>query len=1027
MVKIKDDETQDIIMNASVATRIVIADKTNPRYQEAVDYIKRNPEAQKEYLKTCTQMDRKPEIDFDGIEGASPAPESTSAPAPEAASAPTPAPEAASEPMTAKQAYAILVSQGRSAPDYDNLVKILQGDSILYNKYQEILEAHRNEDKELALAQKIDRMFDVYLQSKELAQKYSDEYKTNVFGKETRSAEGHALEADKTPHTWQALCDVVDIYAKDENGEPIVDSKGDKVVLGTEEKNKWMSEIFAASKATVVSRWIGNEKVLKMSEEDGRRQFREEVNDEVLGAVATAVAASSVKMPEGKESEVGSEKFFAYTEKQSKEVRKNLEDLFDAFGKFDTNEAEAKKEANKISKDKKTAGQKTKEISARYAAARNEFLAKYKGKFKIDSDMILFGVASTAQKISQKAQEIYDKVKKAEFAARTAVSAKAKEKFASAAQKLLPVASFLTKKRRDLEEKADDISKGKYSKIIKPVAKAVAKGAKDSAKDNIIKIGTNIALGGVVSAIVASGAPIAGTAVLGYGIYHGVSSWVWPIVAEQRKAHRLAKEANKPISWKEAWELGKANATKTKVSKNGKKYCPYVVQGLANTALGLAGGICLKNVINKLSGDGTSVTAEAIKAGKHAWRLSRALTPAAAQMGDAGIMFISDRHDETNRKRAAQTAVGALITAGIGVTALEISEALAENAQLTAEPTLPEQTTTVVISDPTDSLRTGTAAADSLSIQEPVDMPQTGSNPAIDSINEVYIDDDSLAPQLYHEGMTYVDKNGQEHPLSFNKFIKQQAEKYGVSEYWYKKLHYGVSATEGKPLATQGEYERWWLKLSQDHVMEKYFPNMNKEQVICNMYNRVYFSRNAGIDLIAGEPVDGTAFAQNNEELAFLYNFLFCDTKITTENEELAQKAFALVPDAQDFMKTEGKAPTELVEGVTKCNGKLGTGSRWIKHEKSFDTPVQTPQTPVDPIDARTIPAELKSAPKLRAIVPPKSPAQLPNQEVTIGEVHRMTGDSRAAINGTGATVSEDATQTTSGQNHLRSNGYVYE
>ncbi|MBR1915035.1 MAG: hypothetical protein IJ830_01145 [Alphaproteobacteria bacterium] len=995
MVRIKDDETQDVIMNASVATRIVIADKTNPRYQEAVDYIKCNPEAQKEYLKTCTQMDRKPEIDFDGIKGASPAPESTSAPAPEAASAPTSAPQP--EPMTAKQAYAILVSQGRSAPDYDNLVKILQGDSILYNEYQKILEAHRDEDKELALAQKIDRMFDVYLQSKELAQKYSDEYKTNVFGKETRSAEGHALEADKTPHTWQALCDVVDIYAKDENGESIVDSKGEKVVLGTEEKNKWMSEIFAASKAAVVARWIGNEKVLKMSEEDGRRQFREEVNDEVLGAVATAVAASSVKMPEGKESEVGSEKFFAYTEKQSKEVRKNLEDLFDAFGKFDTDEAEAKKAANKISKDKKTAGQKTKEISARYAAARNEFLAKYKGKFKIDSDMILFGVASTAQKISQKAQEIYDKVKKAEFAARTAVSAKAKEKFASAAQKLLPVASFLTKKRRDLEEKADDISKGKYSKIIKPVAKAVAKGAKDSAKDNIIKIGTNIALGGVVSAIVASGAPIAGTAVLGYGIYHGVSSWVWPIVAEQRKAHRLAKEANKPISWKEAWELGKANATKTKVSKNGKKYYPYVVQGLANTALGLAGGICLKNVINKLSGDGTSVTAEAIKAGKHAWRLSRALTPAAAQMGDAGIMFISDRHDETNRKRAAQTAVGALITAGIGVTALEISEALAENAQLTAEPTLPEQTTTVVISDPTDSLRTSTAAADSLGIAptekvEPIEGNISGQD---------VLPENSVIPH----------------------FPKEWNEDMGITQ---KEFNILTSTTEGTLVDPEGKnitLDRAYMNLN-DETMEKYFPNMTKEQVLYK-YNRLYAMMRRAKDMGNGtlrELKTEKKFWVYNNEMTAMMKLLGCGEQISEKDGAGLADLFA---NKYNDIMSSGKG-TNYNVGQSLAKGCHNDEGMWLKGAQKV---VELPkETPTEPVKAETIPTQIKvQQPKLRAIVPPKSPAQLPNQEVTIGEVHRMTGDSRAAINGTGATVSEDATQTTSGQNHLKSNGYVYE
>ena len=562
---------------------------------------------------------------------------------------------------------------------------------------------------------------------------------------------------------------------------------------------------------------------------------------------------------------------------------------------------------------------------------------------------------------------------------------------------------------------------------------------------------------------------------------------VWPIVAEQRKAHRLAKEANKPISWKEAWKLGKANATKTKVSKNGKKYNPYVVQGIANFALGLAGGICLKNVINKLSGDGTSVTAEAIKAGKHAWRLSRALTPAAAQMGDAGIMFISDRHDETNRKRAAQTAVGALITAGIGVTALEISEALAENAQLTAEPTLPEQTTTAVISDPTDSLRTGTAAADSLSIQEPVDMPQTGSNPTIDSINEVYIDDNSLAPSAYSPDLGiskghwawldhFVGKERLQRQwlnLSKNNVMdhfggRSKAETiYDINKLWSfgrksfsvfgdKEGLYYINNLKEKVRIDDPELITKFRSMLASGVrptidspygadfLRSHFEALNlqgidadkMDQLVSDTFKLTYENQSvirehikellpdadkSTLNKMTAIVVENRRFYENGKELEAARMLLDCGPEGKTYDYDGINK---LLDRTQEILKT-GNRPAQLETLKTDCPTDDDTVIHGLR--KVIKTENKVVQTPVDPIDARTIPAEVKSAPKLRAIVPPKSPAQLPNQEVTIGEVHRMTGDSRAAINGTGATVSEDATQTTSGQNHLRSNGYVYE
>lgn len=445
------------------------------------------------------------------------------------------------------------------------------------------------------------------------------------------------------------IMDRVDMYQTDEK-------TGKEVLLTKEEKTDYFKVLYSSARLEVEEAFVQSKSFHDATPKEKKAMVREAIEDNMLVKVYRVAAASSMEMPTDKEENPDSVNFFKYNKRQADKFRKLAKDV--------------------VATDK---------------------------KIKMNTDAVLLSVADTAARTEGFANRLHEVAKSFEGAAR---------------QKLNAVSDHFKKRKSNLELLANKVSNGKYQEKIKPVVKAVVKGGKDSIKDNIIKIGTNIVVGGGIAAAIGAGSAAA-PLVLAYGVYHGVTSWIWPLVTETRKVHRLAKEAGNPISWKEARKKGVKIAVQTKKvvqkDKNGnpildangrevvKKKNPYVVRGVINFVLGVGGGIVLSKALRAKEAieNGADIVTTAIDSVKSAneaatnaadvagaaadvaqagraqamsFRLFRTLTPAGAQLLDAGVSVVTDPHDATTRKRAGWEALGAIATAGIGAASLGISE-----------------------------------------------------------------------------------------------------------------------------------------------------------------------------------------------------------------------------------------------------------------------------------------------------------------------------------------------------------------
>ena len=416
------------------------------------------------------------------------------------------------------------------------------------------------------------------------------------------------------------IMDRVDMYQKDEK-------TGEEVLLSKKEKTDYFKVLYSSARLEVEQALVQSESFHNATKKEKKEKVREAIEDNMLVKIYRVAAASSMEMPSGKEVDPGSPHFFKYNKRQADKFRKMAQDVF--------------------ASDK---------------------------KIKINADAVLLSVADTAAKTEAFSEKLHETAKSFDGVAR---------------QKLNDVADHFKKRKSHLELLANKVSNGKYQERIKPVVKAIVKGGKDSIKDNIFKIGTNIVVGGGIAAAIGAGAA-ATPLVMAYGVYHGVSSWGWPIVAEARKVRRLAKEEGKHVGFWESYRQGAKIATATKkvvkTDKNGKevvkKKNPYVVRGVINSVLGIAGGIALSKALQAKDAvtNAADVVNSAVDATNAArgqamsFRLFKTLTPSGAQLVDAGVSFVTDPHDPTTRKRAGWEAVGALATATIGAATLGLSE-----------------------------------------------------------------------------------------------------------------------------------------------------------------------------------------------------------------------------------------------------------------------------------------------------------------------------------------------------------------
>ncbi len=157
MVKIKEpEEIRAEEMTPALAISIVLKNKSNPRYQEAVELIKSNPQIHQIYLQTAKGLDIEADIELDKAAANVAQPKTPKKEKDSEKELDAVAPSAPASEMSAKEAYDILVNSGQSHPDYAVALKVIQGDAALMAEYKKFLEKRiqQKEKEEFSLVKK---------------------------------------------------------------------------------------------------------------------------------------------------------------------------------------------------------------------------------------------------------------------------------------------------------------------------------------------------------------------------------------------------------------------------------------------------------------------------------------------------------------------------------------------------------------------------------------------------------------------------------------------------------------------------------------------------------------------------------------------------------------------------------------------------------------------------------------------------------------------------------------------------------
>ena len=646
------------------------------------------------------------------------------------------------------------------------------------------------------------------------------------------------------------IMDRVDMYQKDEK-------TGKDVLLSKEEKTDYFKVLYSSARLEVEQALVQSESFHNATPKEKKERVREAIEDNMLVKIYRVAAASAAELPSDKEANPDSPNFFKYNKRQADKFRKMAKDV--------------------LASDK---------------------------RIKINTDAVLLSVADTAARTESFSEKLHETAKSFDGVAR---------------QKLNDVADHFKKRKSSLELWANKVSKGKYQETVKPVVKALVKGGKDSIKDNIFKIGTNFAIG-VGAAVAMKVGVAAAPLVFAYGVYHGVTSWGWPIVTETRKAHRLAKEAGQPISWKEARKQGVKTATATKkvvkTDKNGKevvkKKNPYVVRGVINSVLGIAGGIALskafaaKDAVENAANIVTTAadsTKNVVRSQALGFRMFKALTPSGAQMLDAGVSFMTDPHDPTTRKRAGWEALGALTTAAVSGTLLGVSE---YNA--THEGGLRGLWDHLLHRDTPASGNGGDVLWDPEGR-----LPQVGENGGVDATD--------VQPNVEPETFFIPQEWDKSMGISKGQYLAQLREQNNVDEYfqhYHARLH-------NEDIMPWNAYAHAMMKA---HDLVDYLPEGTTEEQVVTQYFALFGHYHfANKDLIAiDKPLPLGSFSNHDPEMTALYKYLFCDGKL----EDLDQSALDHLMNAKEYMLGHSDADNHnvIVKFVQHCKT-AGNGSRW--------------------------------------------------------------------------------------------------
>ncbi|MBR2299939.1 MAG: hypothetical protein IJ870_05145 [Alphaproteobacteria bacterium] len=501
----------------------------------------------------------------------------------------------------------------------DYAIRILQGDFAhpLYVEAKEWVLAHDPHNPVLKEVEKREKLF---AQQYRLLEENVDVIYDNQKDLQLLSNSYYPNKRGPQKKYMNAVMDRVEIWETDEK-------TGEKVLVEDKQKvTDYLDLLFDVAKKETEEELLPSQNFHDAKPEDKKVIHNGMTDDGFMSKLLQVSMASDVRQPQGKELEVGTKEHSSWMREQAQKFRQKLADA------LKTNET-----------------------------------------IKVDADPLLIATADEADRLQ---------------ALSTQMRERAKEFEGDNGKKMNAVAERVSKRKDDMERKARELAPNRYRKI-----KAVARVIKDKASDEIWRYGTTIATSLGFSAAIGS-AFAAGTTMfpiaMGFGVLYAAQSYVLPIVAEKRKMKRLAKEAGKePLKGKAAWKQAFDNLH---VKQDGKKLSDFQVQSIVNAGIGLIGGAALGLALDKLQAmyiaakagkeglEAAKAAADAAEAGEKVLKTAktgavaiRAGAPAAAMLTDAGVTYVSNPHDPTNRFRAQQKAFNGGIALLIGGASVALS------------------------------------------------------------------------------------------------------------------------------------------------------------------------------------------------------------------------------------------------------------------------------------------------------------------------------------------------------------------
>lgn len=693
---------------------------------------------------------------------------------------------------------------------------------------------------------------------------------------------------------------------------------------------------------------------------------------------------------------VGSKAFYKADKKAKKEIFESAVDdcvLADLYCVHAASSAEMPKEEIKVG------GKKFFEYVKEQADNFRHLFDKTidtKDEIKVKADAILIAVADTAEKTRAFSEKLKESARSLKEDARQKVNAVA--------------VHFMSRKNR-LEERANKLSV-RYKEQIKPMVKAFGKQAVDVFKANKYQMGVDILATFALSAAGFAAAPLAL-----YGGYMVARGWVAPVWSEARMMKIKAKKEGKKLGLVERWRAAREKVKGTEKYKrkgwmttalSAAVFVPLTALAVTSGgALPVLGAAALMPVIragiaNLVQGNELAHAYSAYSKKKddenlkkqvkcEAWGLGLGLLASAA--GQALSRYSSEISEKLGgllgQGRSGASAEAAVNTAsGNGGQVWDPDGRLSgENNEWGFDGGMyqPGQG-----ADGADGLGAGSDVSDASTLD-----------------GQPYFDDDSLRPTEWNENLD-------------------------CRKDWFEYFYHGVG-NHGKPVISDEMHLHAHMKLSQDHVMERFFSTydangnlvsqMSKENVILSYAMLFGFQRRAGSDLVA-HTITEKSFWVNKEEMAAMYNYLFCDKKAEDIDPALWEKIHNHVANAEEFMRehADPNNHNRITEMTRDCYG-VGRGSRWVGGHRPAPAPVKDPELPIlnDEIVIEDEPIVIPDQPilddklKVEKIV-------LPENVENVNVEKFESGDYYSVFKGEQMAGSKDITGTSEGNAFLNKN-----